>query len=292
MTTPCTAPTTEASAPAGRPLLSLGAPWPGAAAWRPCGWRTGLEPAEVAEALADLSPKRGAPDPDRVAHWRGRGVGLPEVKADAALLRDCWTTDEWVWRLAEEVVGPPAVDPYWNPWAATHLLWSGVRLLDGRDGRDGFDPALWGRGTAFVNWPHSDSTRGMAATAAHVRAGNAAAVVAPLDGCEWVQGATAPAVDPAGGLLSADLASADLLVLLGRLRFRPPPGISESSPRGAYWLALFGVEPERVAALAGRRLWVPEAGREVVFLAGAGDCGDPVAQEAIDGRAARRKCGA
>jgi hypothetical protein len=274
----CAAPSLPSS------LLSAGAPWPGAADWRPAGWRSGLAPAEIGDALADLTSSA----PGRYEQWRARGLDLPIVKADAALLRDCWSTCGWVWRLAEEVIGPPAVDPFWNPWAETHEIWTGVRLLDGRDGRDGFDPRLWGRGTAYVNGPHSANGRTVAATIAHVRAGNRAAVVAPLDGCEWVQGATAPPAEQGGAPVVADLASADLLILLGRLRFRPPPGVAESSPRAAYWLALFGVDPAIVSDLAGRRVRIPEAGREAVVLRGAGDAGRPVAQEQAEESAPRQ----
>lgn len=289
MSAPCTTPDTSpaTSAPAGvAPLLSAAAPWPDADAWRPRGWRTGLTPAEVADALFDLNPKRGAVDLDRERYWHDRGVTLPAVKADAALLRDCWTTPLWIWRLAEEVIGAPSVDPFWNPWSAVHGAWSGVRLLDGQHGRDGFDVALWGSGAAYVNGPHSDNSRTMATVAAHVRAGNAAAVVAPLDGCDWVQGATAPAE---GGPVVADFLSADLIVLLGRVRFQPPPGIEESSPRGAYQLGLWGVPAEQVDALAGARVWIEEARREVVFVRGAGDLGRPVSAERRAALAARAK---
>lgn len=253
-------------------LTSSGAPWPGADLWRPAGWRTGLAPAEVMEALSDLSSGKA----EREAPWHARGVLLPAVKADAALLRDCWATPLWTWEVAAEIVGPPQVDPFWNPWSAIHERWAGVRLLDGREGRDGFDPAARGAGTSYDNWPHSDNSRGMAALSAHVRAGNRAAAVAPLDGAAWVQGAVAPSE---GGPVVADLLSADLVVLLGRVRFRPPPGVPESSPRGAYVLALWGVEPGLVRDLAGSRLWVPEAQREIVFLAGCGDGGKPVSPE-------------
>ena len=268
------------------PLVSAGAPWPNADAWRPAGWRTGLSPADVADALYDLSPARGAVDPDRAAAWAARGVTLATVKADAAVLRDCWASQEWMWRLAEEVVGPPAVDSFWNPWSVTHELWSGVRLLDGVDGRDGFDPGLWGTGTAYVNGPHSDNSRTMACVAAHVRAGSRAAMIAPLDGCDWVQGATA-SVD--GAVVVADFASADLIVLLGRARFRPPPGISESSPRGAFQMGLWGVPADTVRDLAGARVWVPEARRDVVFMRGAGDAGRPVSEDRLKALAARKR---
>ena len=277
-------PALDIKSPQPVPLVSAGAPWPNADAWRPAGWRTGLAPAEVADALSDLAPRRGTPDPGRVAAWAARGVTLATAKGDAALLRDCWASQEWMWRLAEEIIGPPAVDSFWNAWSVTHELWSGVRLLDGTDGRDGFDPALWGAGTAYVNGPHSDNSRTMACVAAHVRAGNRAAMIAPLDGCDWVQGATASV---GGAVVVADFASANLIVLLGRARFRPPPGVTESSPRGAFQMGLWGVPADVVRDLAGARVWVPEARREVVIVRGAGDAGRPVSEDRRKALAAR-----
>jgi hypothetical protein len=72
------------------------------------------------------------------------------------------------------------------------------------------------------------------------------------------------------------------------LRFRPPPGVAESSPRAAYWLALFGVDPSVASDLAGRRVRIPETGREAVVLRGAGDAGRPVAQEQAEESAPRQ----
>jgi hypothetical protein len=261
------------------PLISAAAAWPGAAAWRPAGWASGLAPEVLGGALAR---SRAADEP--LARHLPPEVQIGSAVADLKLLRDCWATYLWVWRdLACPLIGPPAVDSFWNPWSTIHEEWAGVRLLDGREGRDGFDPANWGDGAAYVNGPHSDNTASVAAAVAHARRGQPVAVVAPLDGCEWAMGALTPEEDA-----RADLLSADLLILLGRVAFRPPPGISESGPRQAYALALWGLEPAVVAELAGRRIWSEEAGRELVAVAGCGDAAARPPPSLTASRALRR----
>ena len=256
----------DANAPAPAPaLVSAGTPWPNADAWRPAGWRTGLSPADVADALYDLSPARGAVDPDRAAAWAARGV-TATAKADAALPATCWASQEWMWRLAEEVIGPPAVDPFWNPWSVTHELLERGPPARRRGRARWLRPGLWGTGTAYANGPHSDNSRTMACVAAHVRAGNRAAR------SRRSMGATGSRVRRRAwtGRWSWPIRVGRPDRTAGRARFRPPPGI-RSRRRAAPSRWACGRARRHSAGSRRARVWVPEARRDVVFMRGAGD---------------------
>lgn len=257
-------------------LVSSGASWPDEADYRPAGWTSLRSPAEVGQldALVAKSKKR-----DTAPHGLDAAT-LVEVEAHAAILRQCWVTPEYVWRLAELMVGPPEVDPFWNAWAHTHRLWSGVRLLDGRDGRNGFDVSLWGRvegrgwstasgreevlsergRTAYVNGPHGDAGAYVSACVRARDLGHRVAAVVALDGCGWFAGNTVRNEDLH---TCSDVSSCDVLAIPegGRMSFEGPPGIRPSSPTKGYALAMWGVPDDVYNAL-----WVssPAAVRVVV----------------------------
>lgn len=273
--------------------LSSAAPWSGADVFRPPGWRDPRSPAQVVARLAELEAERSG------SGWESATLSTAKEAArleeHVKILRQSWVTRPNVWRLAEALIGPPEVDPFWNPWSYTHRLYSGVRLLDGLQGRDGFDLRLWGtvRGapsawnedrqcfeippsrprTAYVNGPHGNTAKYVGLAARAAAAGHRVAAVVALDGCNWFAGATSDGEDHSRR--HADVASCDVLAVPegGRMSFEPPPGIAESSPAKGYALALWGV-PETLD------LWRGRGGSRVVvdgttwtLLRGCGDAG-------------------
>ena len=169
-----------------------------------------------------------------------------------------------------------------------HRLWGGVRLLDGNEGRDGFNLSLWGRvtepgsstsfalgnlavkreatergRTAYVNGPHGDTARYVETCARAARAKHKVAAVVALDGCGWFAGNTTAeplaAPDAAGTLEAhvptqhaADVLSCDLLCVPEerRMSFEPPPGVPPSSPTKGYALAVWGATMDDARRLA------------------------------------------
>ena len=119
---------------------SSAAPWPGESFYRPPGWRSKLAPGEIGPRLAVVTSQLEE-------DWENAKLITERKRLEehVTLLRQMWVTREWVWRMAEALVGPPELDPFWHPWSHVHRLWGGVRLLDGNDGRDGFNLSLWGR---------------------------------------------------------------------------------------------------------------------------------------------------
>ena len=282
---------------------SSAAPWPTVDAYRPPGWTSPLSPSAVVATLAALK-KADERDFDPVGAAE-RKERIVDLERHVALLRQAWCTRLEVWRLAEALLGPPEVDPFWNPWSVTHATWSGVRLLDGNDGRDGFDLSLWGRvsmpsvfgppslirtppfgrgRTAYVNGPHGDTSRYVALSTGAAAAGHRVAAVTGLDGCGWFAGGTETVNGDPPGKVSRDVLSCDVLAIPadGRMSFVVPPvGLGSSSPRSGYGLALWGVPPEVLFKLwpdggpvgpDGRAVRVTHAGAPWVLLRG---CGDP-----------------
>lgn len=277
---------------------SSAAPWPDESDFRPPGWRGKLSPVQVILRLAEVEEERKAPggwDSDKLAKEAGRLRELVKI------LRQSWCTPEYVWRLAEMLLGPPEVDPFWNPWGCTHLLWSGVRLLDGVQGRDGFDLSQWGRvppqsvalgqtvtdrgRTAYVNGTHDDAGKYVSLSARAHAAGHRVAAAIALDGCKWFAGATECAgqnADDTPKMVHSDAASCDVLAIPegGRMAFVPPPGVKASSPSKGYGVALWGV-PELVMLelwpdWTGGAVRVEVAGKRWTLWRGCGDAGQPV----------------
>ena len=279
---------------------SSAAPWPGEATYRPPGWTSPLAPGEVGPRLAAVLKSL---DGD----WDNATL-LAEQKlleAHVMILRQMWTTREKVWRLAELLVGPPEVDPFWHPWSHVHKMFAGVRLLDGNEGRNGFDLSLWGRvmlageslafdaegapqsrgRTAYVNGPHGNTARYVDLCTQAARAGHKVAAVVALDGNGWFAGNTSnddgrydgssPALQP------ADVLSCDLLCIPegGRMSFEPPPGVKASSPTKGYALAVWGATMDDARRLPGARssdqpdcaVRVVIDGQRWVILPGCGD---------------------
>lgn len=282
---------------------SSAAPWPTVDAYRPPGWTSPLSPPAVVTALAALK-KADERDFDPVGAAE-RKERIADLELHVALLRQAWCTRLEVWRLAEALIGPPEVDPFWNPWSVTHQTWSGVRLLDGNDGRDGFDLSLWGRvimssapglpslirtppfgrgRTAYVNGPHGDTSRYVALSTGAAAAGHRVAAVTALDGTGWFAGGTETVNGDPPAKVRRDVLSCDVLAIPadGRMSFvAPPVGIASSSPRAGYGLALWGVPPEILFRLwpesglvgpDGRAVRVTHVGAPWVLLRG---CGDP-----------------
>ena len=224
---------------------SSAAPWPGESFYRPPGWRSKLAPGEIGPRLAVVTSQLEE-------DWENAKLITERKRLEehVTLLRQMWVTREWVWRMAEALVGPPELDPFWHPWSHVHRLWGGVRLLDGNDGRDGFNLSLWGRvpeddracetksdgecisdkpcmhaprgRTAYVNGPHGDTARYVETCARAARAKHKVAAVVALDGCGWFAGNTTAeplAAPDATGTLeahvptqhAADVLSCDLL---------------------------------------------------------------------------------
>ena len=270
-------------------------PWPGVTDYRPPGWSGRMSPMDAAARLAEIEA-----DPTA---WTERSVGAERKRLLRLLkvLRQSWVTRPWVWQFAELFVGPPEVDPFWNPYSWIHRLWSDVRLLDGNDGRNGFDLSLWGRKlitvagaeyergrTGYVNGPHGDTTGYVSLCTQAADAGHNVAAVIALDGCGWFSGKCAARVkqDGASGeepeieSVRCDVLSCDVLAIPegGRMSFEPPPGVKQSSPTKGYALAMWGVSGEMM-----ERLWpagecqdavsVTHAGHAWTLLRGRNDAG-------------------
>lgn len=275
---------------------SSAAPWPGESTYRPPGWRSKLAPGEIGPRLREVASLL---EDD----WENAKLITERKRLEehVALLRQMWVTRPWVWRLAEALIGPPEVDPFWHPWSHVHKLWGGVRLLDGNDGRDGFDLSLWGRAeedpnltnggrgrTAYVNGPHGDTTRCVETCTRAARADHKVAAVVALDGCGWFAGntSTEPAAVYEDGQpsrevvrLAADVLSCDLLCVPEerRMSFEPPPGVPPSSPTKGYALAVWGATMADARRLAptsidrGGAVRVTVDGHRWVILPGCGD---------------------
>lgn len=246
MNTPASpAPSPDAAASPPMLPLSTAAEWPDESTYRPAGWTTGLTPRDVSTLSRKIET---AKKPGTAPHGIAADV-VAIVEQHMAILRQCWVTRPHVWRLAEALLGPPQTDPFWNPWSHIHRMYAGVRLLDGRDGRDGFDVSLW-TGTTYVNGPHGD-------TAAYVRtcveahlAGHRVAAVVTQDGLRWFAGAATRMGDGDDAKPGrCDVMSCDVLAVPedGRMSFEPPPGVKPSSPMKGYGVAMWGV-PESVLA--------------------------------------------
>lgn len=239
---------------------SAAARWPGEATYRPPGWQSELAPEKIGKRLIEVNKILEA-------DW-DNGVLIAErdvLEAHLAILRQMWITRERVWRLAELLIGPPEVDPFWHPWSHIHKLWGGVRLLDGNEGRDGFDLSLWGRRavvdtskpglptvdgstrgrTAYVNGPHGDTAKYVETCTQAARAGHKVAAVVALDGNGWFAGNA--------DNVPTDVLSCDLLCIPegGRMSFEPPPGVKPSSPTKGYALAVWGASMDDVRRLPG-----------------------------------------
>lgn len=261
---------------------SSAAPWPGEATYRPPGWRSKLAPGEISPRLADVNDLLES-------DWENAALITERKRLEehVALLRQMWVTRMYVWCLAEALVGPPEVDPFWHPWSHVHKVWAGVRLLDGNDGRNGFDLSLWGRvtepgstssfvlgslsvkressdrgRTAYVNGPHGDTARYVETCTRAARAGHKVAAVVALDGCGWFAGNTSTGLaaayedgQPSREIvqLAADVLSCDLLCIPegGRMSFEPPPGVKPSSPTKGYALAIWGATMDEARRLPG-----------------------------------------
>ncbi len=286
---------------------SSAAPWPGESTYRPPGWRSKLAPGEIGPRLAVVTSLLEE-------DWENAKLITERKRLEehVTLLRQMWVTREWVWRMAEALVGPPELDPFWHPWSHVHRLWGGVRLLDGNEGRDGFDLSLWGRvgivdaskpglptidgstrgRTAYVNGPHGDTARYVETCTRAARAKHKVAAVVALDGCGWFAGNTTAkplAAPDATGILeahvptqhAADVLSCDLLCVPEerRMSFEPPPGVPPSSPTKGYALAVWGATMDDARRLAptsidrGGAVRVTVAGHRWVILPGCGDAG-------------------
>lgn len=262
---------------------SAAAPWPNLDEYRPPGWRSPLSPAQVVARLAAIKAAQSGLEWSSAKLAREAAILTEHV----GILRQCWTTRLHVWRLAEYLIGPPEVDPFANAWSQIHQTWSGVRLLDGNDGRDGFDLTLWGRvgergRTAYVNGPHDDTGGYVSLSVRAANEGHAVAVVVPLDGCKWFAGAGAVvtsdvAAEDQTATTPRDVASCDVLAIPegGRMSFMPAPGVKASSPNKGYGLAVWGVAPELMARLFanGPAVRVTFGGHAWVLLRGCGDAG-------------------
>lgn len=271
---------------------SAAAPWPGESTYRPPGWRSKLAPGEIGPRLTAVVELLKS-------DWESAALITERKRLEehVALLRQMWVTREWVWRMAEALVGPPELDPFWHPWSHVHRMWSGVRLLDGNEGRDGFDLSLWGcvrhphdptseRGrTAYVNGPHGDTARYVETCARAARAKHKVAAVVALDGCGWFAGNTSTELSAhedgqrAATRFAADVLSCDLLCVPEerRMSFEPPPGVPPSSPMKGYALAVWGATMDDARRLAptmtyhGAAVRVTIAGHRWVILPGCGD---------------------
>ena len=214
---------------------SSAAPWPGESFYRPPGWRSKLAPGEIGPRLAVVTSQLEE-------DWENAKLITERKRLEehVTLLRQMWVTREWVWRMAEALVGPPELDPFWHPWSHVHRLWGGVRLLDGNDGRDGFNLSLWGRvgivdaskpglptingstrgRTAYVNGPHGDTARYVETCARAARAKHKVAAVVALDGCGWF----------AGNTTAEPLAAPDAATTVGSKRRFPTPAADTAPP--------------------------------------------------------------
>jgi hypothetical protein len=162
--------------------------------WRPPGWAS--DPAVAVAAVAQRGLEARAKQKRREVLTLADEAAL----ADLALLRQCYCTPRWVWRLAGWLLGvEPGEwqgDPFHNEWShARAFLAPDAWTMDGLDGphgpdpnRDGFvtwhdlveaagapecdidepggwteqDPAWPGRGPLLVNGPHRKGPQGLA----------------------------------------------------------------------------------------------------------------------------------
>lgn len=252
--------------------------------WRPPGWIVGDDdepyiPEKIEELYAmydaagyytrggSLSDKAiGKPDEDEAR----------DVAHNRKLLRDAWNTHGAAWRLGAALIGRAfRVDPFWNQGAsdlpelavmldgltpltdgmlsvrdARNALANGAyddatrrvveqRLAELGDVPDDF-PLNWrqqlvaGEAAAAANGPHSCTAKWLRCTAAYGSQEFAAGFV-PDNGDGWFQSIAM---------------TATLVVRLGRVPCRPPPGITSSSPRGASALCVWIPPHVRAAAEA------------------------------------------
>jgi hypothetical protein len=206
-----------------------------------------------------------------------------DVLHNNKLLRDAWNTHGVIWRLNTALTGQPTrVDPFWNQGTqslpdlvvkldglspltdgmltvkdARLLLEIGERFASGElrpldstvraaiearlarlDGASDFFPLNWrqhlpvGDAAAAANGPHSCTAKWLRCSAAYGEQEFSSAFV-PDNGDGWFQSIAM---------------TATLVVRLGRVPCAPPPGIDESSPRGASALCV----------------WIPSSVRERV----------------------------
>lgn len=262
--------------------------------WRPPGWIVG-DPDEpyVPERIEDLYvmysgrgyySAGGCLTDKALALADDDRAEIEAVIHNRKLLRDAWNTHGVVWQLAAALTGQPfRVDPFWNqgtqdlPGLAVMLdglspLTDGMltvkeaRVLveagsqplaaDIREaivhrlallhGVPDFFPLNWrqhlvvGEAAAAANGPHSCTAKWLRCSAAYGEQEFSAAFV-PDNGDAWFQ---------------STAMTATLVVRLGRVPCSPPPGIQESSPRGASALCVW-IPPhirERVIELHAKAL--------------------------------------
>lgn len=218
--------------------------------WYPAGWRFGTtvddndNDVEMTAADADdgdcltyercLEIEAAAKKKGQI--HRGRPIdGLSQDDADhlgavcsnLKLLRDCWVTPAWVWRLVEAIAGQSIdTDPFCNPFCHN----GATNRIDGHNG-DGYDIELW-RGLVGANPPHSDMPKAAEVAAAYgrrclERGSGGVALIAPNRGDLWFR---------------QHCASATILIDCGRVPFEPPPHVPKSGPPGStvipMWISL------------------------------------------------------
>lgn len=119
------------------------------------------------------------------------------------ILRTCWVTPSWVWRLARQFMSPCDLDPFWNPWSTacedvrndpegmlpqTVGVGCESRPFVGLDGSsptsDGFKVENWSGKNANANGPWSAPVKWVPTCAEFGRTRNCFAVV-PNDTTKW-----------------------------------------------------------------------------------------------------------
>lgn len=144
-------------------------------------------------------------------------------------MRDSWQTPRRTLSLAQRFIGEFDTDPFYNPWSKVHEYMTRhkkVFVYTGRDLDSNEDNGITGEvgDVIFGNGPFSKPAPWVNRFAnLGVRTSKRIALVVPVDGVQWWE----------------KVWSADLIIMLGRENFDPPPEIKQSSPRGAAALALW-----------------------------------------------------
>jgi len=148
---------------------------------------------------------------------------------NAKLLRSCYTTPDDILSLGNYFIGKYDFDPYWNPYSLikSHLFSENLRVLDGTSKeKDGFNIKNWNGNSLLVNPPFIKLKEGAYLCIEYSQQEHSPGIafICNLDYTNY---------------LKECIKYADYLIMLGRVFFKPLPGIEVSSPTGSSVMVIF-----------------------------------------------------
>lgn len=157
------------------------------------------------------------------------------VVNNAALLRSCYGTPDWLLELGNYFIGLYDQDPYHNPYSLidnTKYSIPELIKLDGScESKNGFNIQNWVGSALLVNPPFSNLSDGaeLCNTYYDNKKKPGIAFICNLDFSNYFKEC---------------MKCADYLIILGRVQFKPMPGLKNSQPTGSSALFIYNSKKE------------------------------------------------